>query len=127
MDHQGHLAANRLRSALGRLMSKSVDKCQPFFRILKRRVTFKWDEKPEVAFQSLKDYLSHLPRIASPNQGEPLLLYLAVSDQAVSAILVEKRARDWVPIYYCSHALIRAKFNYSLIEKFICVLVLASR
>jgi len=52
------------------------------------------DEEAEVVFQSLKDYLSHLPRIASPSLGEPFLPYLIISDQAISAIFVLYRDRD---------------------------------
>jgi len=76
----GHMAAIR------RLMSKFVDKCQSFFSSLKMPAIFKWDEEADVAFQSLKDYLSHFPKIACPTVGKHLLLYLAMFDQAASVL-----------------------------------------
>ena len=56
-----------------------------------------------------------------------MTLYLAVSEHAVSAVLVAERAREQVPVYYISHALAGAEVNYPLIEKFAYALVMASR
>jgi len=51
----------RCIAVLDRFMSRSVDKCLPFFKVLKRKTPFGWDEKVEKAFQRLKEYLEHLP------------------------------------------------------------------
>jgi len=67
-------------AALGRFMSRSADKSHPFFKVLKRKTPFQWDEEAEEAFQKLKEYLGQLLRMVSPSLKEPLLLYLAVSD-----------------------------------------------
>jgi len=80
-------------AALGRFMSRLADKCLPFFKILKRKMPFEWGEEAESAFQRLKEYLGQLPRIVNPNLREPLLLYLAVSDYAVSTVLVVESDR----------------------------------
>jgi len=52
---------------------------------------------------------------------------LAVLEHAVSAIVVVKRAKEQVYVYYVSQALVEAEFNYPLIEKFTYALVMASR
>ena len=75
-------------AALGRFMSRSADMCQAFFRVLRLWDNFQWDEKADEAFQALKSYLARLPHIASPVEAEVLILYLAVSEHAVSAVLV---------------------------------------
>jgi len=41
-------------AALGRFLSRSVDKCQPLFRILQQRANFSWDQQADEAFQALK-------------------------------------------------------------------------
>lgn len=64
-----------------------------------------WDEEAEEAFQALKTYLAHLPKIASPLLGETLLFYLVVSEQAISTVLVVETAKEQIPIYYVGHAL----------------------
>ena len=64
--------------ALSRFVSRSSDKCQPFFQVLKK--AFHWDTHCEEAFSALKTYLSSPPILVSPSEGEPLTLYLAISD-----------------------------------------------
>jgi len=78
-------------AALGRFMSRLANKCLPFFKVPKRKTLFGLDEEAERAFQRLKEYLGQLPRMVSPNLRQPLLLYLAVSDYAVCAVLVLER------------------------------------
>ena len=46
-------------AALSRFVSKSSDKCQPFFQVLKK--AFYWDAHCEEAFSVLKTYLSSSP------------------------------------------------------------------
>jgi len=114
-------------ATLGRFMSSSADKCQPFFRVLRQRNNFNWDKQADEAFHSLETYLAQLPKIPSPVKGEVLVLYLAVSKHAVSAVLVVERVREQIPVYYISHALAGAEINYLLIEKFAYALAMASR
>ena len=65
-------------ATLSRFVSRSSDKCQPFFQVLKK--AFHWDAHCEEAFSALKTYLSSPPILVSPFEGELLTLYLAVSD-----------------------------------------------
>ena len=85
---------------LSRFVSRSSDKCQPFFQILKK--AFQWDAHCEEAFTALKTYLSFPPILVSPSEGELVTLYLAVSDFSTSAALVRERGRTQQPAYYCS-------------------------
>jgi len=65
----GHLAA------LNRLISRSTDKCKPFFQGLKKnRVDFCWNEECETTFQGLKRYLTSPPLLSKPSSGETLYL-----------------------------------------------------
>ena len=89
--------------ALSRFVSRSSDKCQPFFQILKK--SFQWDAQCEEAFISLKTYLSSPLILVSPSEGELLMLYLAVSDFSTSATLVREQDRTQQPVYYYSRAL----------------------
>jgi len=75
-------------------MSRFADKCQPFFRVLRQRSNFNWDEQANEAFHDLQTYLAQLPKIASPSEGVVLVLYLAVSEHEVSAVLVAERAKE---------------------------------
>ena len=46
-------------AALSRFVSRSSDKCRPFFQVLKK--AFHWDAQCEEAFSTLKTYLSSPP------------------------------------------------------------------
>ena len=71
----------------------------------------------------MKTYLAQLPKIANPAEREVLVLYLAVSEHVVSAVLVAEQ----IPVYYVSQALAGVEMIYPLIEKFAYALVMASR
>ena len=74
--------------SLSRFVSRSSDKCQLFFQVLKK--AFHWDAQCEEAFSTLKSYLSSPPILVSPSEGELLTLYLAVSDFSTSTTLVRE-------------------------------------
>ena len=45
-------------------------------------------EECDSAFKDLKSYLASPPILTRPNLGEDLYMYLAVSDHAVSSVLI---------------------------------------
>ncbi|XP_070042955.1 uncharacterized protein [Nicotiana tomentosiformis] len=75
-------------TALSRFISRSLEKCHCFFALLKKKNNFEWTPECQQALKELKKYLSSPPLLSKPNEGETLLVYLAVSKVAVSAILV---------------------------------------
>jgi len=75
-------------------MSRSADTCKLFFRALRQRGSFGWDKQADEVFQALKTYLAQLPKITSPAEGEVLLLYLAISNHAISAVLMAEREKE---------------------------------
>ena len=110
---------------LSRFVSRSSDKCHPFFQVLKK--AFHWDAHYEEAFSALKTYLSSPPILVSPFEGKLLTLYLAISDFSTSAALVRERDRAQQPVYYCSRALRGAEERYPKMEKLVLALVTTSR
>jgi hypothetical protein len=97
-------------AALNRFISRSTDKCLPFFKILRK--AFTWSEECEEAFEKLKQYLMNPPLLSRPTEGEILYLYLAVSPSAVSSALVREDAGIQKSIYFSSKALHGAKERY---------------
>ena len=87
-------------AALSRFVSRSSDKCRPFFQVLKK--AFHWDSQCEEAFSTLKTYLSSPLILVSPSEGEILTLYLAVSDFSTSSSLVREQEGIQQPVYYYS-------------------------
>ena len=80
-------------AALGRFVSKSGDKCLPFFKALKKVKNFEWTDESQVAFEELKKYMAEPPLLSKPIDGEVLYVYLAVSEQALSAVLVREELK----------------------------------
>ncbi|XP_074300358.1 uncharacterized protein LOC141631608 [Silene latifolia] len=87
-------------AALSRFISRSLDKCRLFYDILRKRQKFEWTADHEQGFRELKHYLSTPPLLSKPEQGEPLFLYLAVTEVAVSAVLVREQDKEQNPVYY---------------------------
>ena len=63
----------------------------PFFKLLKKSGPVEWNPEAEEALQSLKSYLASPPVLVAPMEKEPLLLYIAATNQVVSAVLVAER------------------------------------
>ncbi|GKV26884.1 hypothetical protein SLEP1_g36101 [Rubroshorea leprosula] len=80
-------------------------------------------EPPKTAFDELKRYLASAPLLSKPKEGESLYLYLGVTDEAVSSILLREENKHQKPICYVSKVLQGAEQNYSLVEKAVFALV----
>ncbi|KAL0439207.1 UNVERIFIED_CONTAM: Retrovirus-related Pol polyprotein from transposon [Sesamum latifolium] len=74
-------------AALSRFISKSAKKNLPFFKTLRKARTFEWDASCQRAFKELKKP-SRAPLLVKPSLGDTLYLYLSVTPQAVSSVLV---------------------------------------
>ncbi|WP_161976923.1 ribonuclease H family protein, partial [Xylella fastidiosa] len=116
-----------MAAALNRFISKSSDRCRPFFQLLKKREGYEWGAEQEQAFQGLKIYLSSPPLLSTPEAGERLILYLAVSNHAVSSVLLRIKGTEQAPIYFVSKTLLEAETRYLPLEKLVYALVIASR
>ena len=76
---------------LNRFISKTIDKCLPFFKVLKK--AFEWTNECQETFQDLKVYLTTALLLSPSVLGEELYLYLAVSLHAVSSVLIKEEEK----------------------------------
>nr|XP_027093655.1 uncharacterized protein LOC113714056 [Coffea arabica] len=113
-------------AALNRFLSQSAAKALPFFKVLKKADHFSWTEECQQAFEQLKDYLHHLPRLTSPRPGDKLILYLSAATEAVSAVLIGEE-RVQMPVYYVSRVLRGPETRYTQAEKLVLALIHAAR
>ncbi|KAL5840569.1 hypothetical protein ACOSQ4_013177 [Xanthoceras sorbifolium] len=114
-------------TALYHFISKSSKKCKPFFDILRKSKSFDWNQASEDAFQNIKQYLIDPPLLSKPKEGETLLLYLDVSEKAVSVVLVREEDGKQLPVYYISKTLLDAETRYTQLEKLALALITAVR
>ncbi|XP_022891660.1 uncharacterized protein LOC111406473 [Olea europaea var. sylvestris] len=109
------------------LEMRATDKSLTFFKVLKQEKKFQWTDEWEEAFQALKKHLGEAPLLSKPKPQESLLLYLAVSNEAVSAVIVREENEHQLSVYYVSKALLSAETHYPDIEKLALALITASR
>ncbi|XP_059446530.1 uncharacterized protein LOC132178090 [Corylus avellana] len=105
-------------AALNRFISRSTDKCLPFFKIL-RKVC-------EQAFEQLKKCLASPPLLSRTIPREALYLHLTVSPTAFSAVLVQEEGVQKL-VYFISRALRGSEERYVQIEKLAFTLTISSR
>uniref|UniRef100_A0A2N9IUZ7 Uncharacterized protein n=1 Tax=Fagus sylvatica TaxID=28930 RepID=A0A2N9IUZ7_FAGSY len=116
-----------MAAALNRFISKSAEKCRPFFDLIKKGKSFAWSEESDRAFEQLKKYLSAPPLLSSPKEGEPLYIYLAVSDKAVSAAIIRDDSGEQRPVYYTSKTMNGAETRYLPLEKSALALLVTAK
>jgi len=114
-------------AALNRFNSRSTDKCLAFYDVLRGNKKFEWTTRCEEAFQELKKYLATPPILAQPVIGEPLYLYVAVSDTAVSGVLVREDRDEQKPIFYVSQTFTGAESRYPQMEKLALAVIMSAQ
>ena len=85
-------------------------------QLLRKAANFSWDEKCEEIFKQLKDFLSSPTVIQKSRTNQSILVYLAVSEEAVSVALVQEVEREERSIYFVSWTLHAAKIRYQMIK-----------
>jgi hypothetical protein len=116
-----------MAAALNRFISRSAEKCRPFFDLIKKGKSFHWGDQSDQAFEWLKAYLATAPLLSTPIGGESLYIYLAVSEHAVNAAIVREDCSIQRPVYYTSKTLDRAESRYLLLEKLAFALVCSAK
>ena len=117
----------RMMAALNRFISRSADRCRPFFLLLHKWKEFEWIDECVVAFQQLKQYLSRPPIMSSPVVDEILFAYIAVAFYAISFVLIRVYSGIQQLVYYVSKSLNEAEVHYLPLEKAILAVVHAIR
>jgi len=77
---QGRLAYIR------RFISNLSGRYQPFTKLMKKGVSFIWDNTFQEAFEEIKEYLTHPPVLVALISRKPLLLYVRAIDHSLRAL-----------------------------------------
>jgi hypothetical protein len=100
---------------------------------MKKSDEFVWTDEAEVALKNLKRVLSTATVLAAPEDQEPMLLYMAVTNRVVSIVIVVERKEEAQeygvqrPVYYVSEVLTKSKKRYPRYQKLAYGVFLASR
>ena len=110
-------------AALSRFIGRLGEKALPFYQLLKKSNKFEWMAEAQFAFEDLKRMLPTPPLLVTPTKKEPMLLYIAATNQVVSTTLVVERAEEGKihgvqhPVYYLSEILSPTKQRYPHYQK----------
>lgn len=81
-------------ASLNRFVSKVVERCLPFFDVLKKSSKFEWTMECQQAFDQLKVYLASPPLLVNPSNTKEIIVYLHVFKHALSAMLVKEKGEN---------------------------------
>nr|GFB75191.1 reverse transcriptase domain-containing protein [Tanacetum cinerariifolium] len=87
---EGRAKAKWKAGNLNRFLSNSAEKSFPFFKTLKkciRKSDFQGTAEAETAFKRMKKSITELPMLTTPKEKEELIIYVAATKEAVSAVL----------------------------------------
>ena len=116
-----------MAAALNRFISRSADRCRPFFLLINKWRGFEWTEECATAFWQLKDYLARPLIMSSPELDEVFFTYIAVASYAVCLVLIRVDCGIQRPVYYMSKSLHEVEVRYLPLEKAILAVVLGTR
>ena len=109
---QGRLAYIR------RFITNLLGRCQPFTRLMKKGVSFDWDEACQKTFEDIKEYLTKPPVLVAPVSVKLFLLHVRAMDHSLGTLLAQKNDKGFKQaIYYLSRTLIGAESRYNLVEE----------
>nr|KYP38827.1 Retrovirus-related Pol polyprotein from transposon 17.6 [Cajanus cajan] len=117
--------AGRIAS-LARFLPCMADRSRPIMSLLKKATKFKWTDECESAFQNFKTILTAPPLLAKPDPQLDMIVYLSVSDKAISTVLVQEKTEQR-PVYFISRVLQEAETRYQHLERTVLALVHTAR
>ncbi|XP_020204904.1 uncharacterized protein LOC109790200 [Cajanus cajan] len=113
--------AGRIAS-LARFLPCMAEKSRPIMSLLKKARKFQWTEECESSFQNFKIMLTALPLLAKLNPHLEMIIYIFVSDKAISTTLVQEQTKQ-MSVYFISRVLQDAETRYQHLEKTVLALV----
>ena len=102
--------------------------CYPVFKLLRKNQPIEWNEECQKAFEKIKEYITSPPVLKPLRQGKPLILYLALEENAMGAMLAQEGPESVEhTVYYLSKKFMPYKEKYNLVEKTYLIMIWAIR
>src|SRR3954469_3438495 len=99
-------------------ISNLSGRCQPISKLMRKWVTFVWDQACQDAFDEIKHYLTTPPVLVPPTQGKLFFLYVRAMEHSLGALLAQKSNEGHEQaIYYLSRTMVGAEYRYNPVEK----------
>jgi len=108
-------------TSLSRFLHKLAEKIRPIVKILKKANKFQWSSECKEVFVAIKTAVSSDPILQKPAPSGRPLLYISVSEGAISVALVQQE--DQKPVYFVGRVLQDMETRYQLIEKVVLAVI----
>ncbi|RDX78360.1 Retrovirus-related Pol polyprotein from transposon 17.6, partial [Mucuna pruriens] len=108
-------------------IKESAEMSTPLFATLKKGRKFTWTKECEEAFLRMKAMMATPPVLTRPKPGMLLCLYISISDNAVSSVMIQEEKGEQRQVYFTSKVLQGPERRYQKIEKAALAVVKASR
>eukprot|EP00257_Ricinus_communis_P014877 XP_015572659.1 uncharacterized protein LOC107260969 [Ricinus communis] len=113
---------------ISRFISKLIMVYDPIFKLLRKHQPIVWDEHCQKTFNRIKEYLMKPPVLKPPKDGKPLILYLALEEEAIGAMVAQCGPNDVEhAIFYLSKKLLPYESKYNLVKKMCLAMIWATR
>ncbi len=106
-----------------------AERVAPLYVLTSKNVTWNWTEECEIAFNDIREAMTHAPVLRMPDLSQPFVLQTDASDIGLGGVLSQRHAEtkeEWV-IAYASRVLRKAEKNYTTTEKECLAIVWAVR
>ena len=100
----------------------------PVFKLLRKNQPVEWNEECQKAFEKIKEYLTSPLVLKLLWQGKPLILYLALEENAMGAMLAQEGPEGVeYAKYYLSKKFLPYEEKYNLIDKTCLIMIWVTR
>jgi transposase InsO family protein len=107
-------SANFLR----RFVPNFAEIMKPLYALLKKHVTWKWANKEEAAFRTIKEKIAEQTTLQHYRPKQRLILQTDASPVGLGAVLLQPTEEgNLVPVSYASRVLQQAEQNYSQLDR----------
>jgi len=114
-------------TAISRFIPHQAEKTRPMVQLLRKATKISWDTQSEEIFKQFKEFLTSPVVIQKPRPDHLILVYLAVSKEAVSVALVQEAEGEEWSVYFVIRTFHTTETRYQMIEKVALALVLTAR
>ena len=99
-------------------MPNFVERIKPLSALLKKDVTFRWDDKTNKSFEYIKDVISQAPVLISPDFSRDFIIFSFASHDTIVGVLMQKDVNDYEhPVAFIMKVFRDSELNYSINEK----------
>ena len=99
---------------------------EPFYALMKKNITFKWNNTLETLFNKIKKLVQQTKILVHPDMNKPFEVYCDASINGMGAVLAQRNKNNVVrPVQFCSKLFTTTQQNWHVSEQEIYAVIYA--